>query len=331
MSEQADTNGEACRPWWRNCALKADAEILHIDRLEDEMSPLAPAVSRIRELISTLELCHHKAERWVYNVIEAIGSGETSKGLGTRPPGQSHPVERTWQNACTALSAWCAGSPAASAELTIGDRPASEVLGRLGQRSPLKQWQVQRVIERIGELIGWPRSNRDASTGYVPILESGGDYQSARRGQCPAYYREHADYWHQTVQTPIRDTEVGVPHSVYGDSEYGEAAELSLATAIDVLWPCHWDFVQNLEIVLGAIGGDLKPARPFAFCARNIELSPIRDRMRTVCHTLGVFRQNRRPDEKVDAKLLGLLGKTSQTKQWLAASLEKTIRLQLDL
>jgi hypothetical protein len=63
----------SCRSWWRNCALEADSEILAIDRMEDHIAPIAANVSKIRELISSLELCHHKAERWVGNIIEAIG------------------------------------------------------------------------------------------------------------------------------------------------------------------------------------------------------------------------------------------------------------------
>ena len=90
----------SCRSWWRNCALEADSEILDIDRMENDIGPIAPNVSRIRELVSILELCHHKADRWVYNIIEAIGRGETKKGLGTRLPGRYHPAEEIWQNAC---------------------------------------------------------------------------------------------------------------------------------------------------------------------------------------------------------------------------------------
>ena len=83
-----------------NCGVAADEEMRDIDRLEDELSPLPENIARIRGLISTLELCHHKAERWVTNIIEAIGEGGTSKGLGTRTAGELHPAERDWMNAC---------------------------------------------------------------------------------------------------------------------------------------------------------------------------------------------------------------------------------------
>lgn len=86
-----------CRLWWRNCALHPDSEIMAIDEMEDRIAPVGASVSKIRDLISSLELCHHKAERWVEEIIRAIGVGESTKGLGTRSPGQQHPSETVWQ------------------------------------------------------------------------------------------------------------------------------------------------------------------------------------------------------------------------------------------
>jgi len=331
MMEEANSAPEVGRSWWRNCAVATDSEILAINKLEDSISPLAPGISRTRELISTLELCHHKAERWVANIVSAIALGDTTKGLGTRLAGVTHPVERTWKGACAALSAWCAGCPAASVDLRIGEKPGSEVLKRLGPRSPVKEWQVHRIIEKTREHIGWPASRREALGSYVPLLEAGSGYESLQRTDCPEQYREHGDFWQQTVQTSILDTELGDYHSVYGDLGYGERTVLSLAMAIDMLQPCHWDYTQNLETVLGVIGGDPTPRRPFAFCARNIKLSPIRERMKAVSVTLQVFCQDRLPDNDVDAELFTSLGEPSRERQWLASSLDKTIRLQMDL
>jgi hypothetical protein len=308
----------ACRSWWRNCTLEADSEIREIDRLENAIAPIAPNVSRIRELISTLELCHHKAERWVYNIIEAIGLGETNKGLGTRAPGQRHAAEEVWQTACAAFSAWCAGCPSASVSLSIGTVPASRLLACLGERSALKEWQVQRVIERIRSAIHWPQSCDNPAAQYVWILFSGGEGESPYRRQCPNHYREHEDFWLATVRTMIHDT------------ENGNEAALSLGLAIDMLWPCHWNFVDNVQIVLEAIGGSLKPDRPFAACGRNIALLPVRDRMETVSKTLRAFCGRSEADKEVDGQLLALLGEPTEAKRWLAASLDKTMRLQLD-
>ncbi len=313
-------NTPPCREWWINCGAEADEEIREIDRLEDELSPLPENITRIRKLISTLELCHHKAERWVMNIIQAIGQGDASKGLGTRAAGEMHPAERDWMNACTALSSWCAGQPAASVEIEIAGRPARDLLSKLGERSALKEWQVQRVIERIREYIGWPRSLHDNDLVYVFLEECGGDWEPPGDAQCPERYREHEDFWQQTMRTRIHDTVDGEP------------ADVSLAVAIDIMFPCNWNFMGNLEIVFGAIGGELHPAQPLTVCARNIRRAPIRERMQTVSRTLQYALGHQGSEEKeVDRALLELLGEITAPKRWLVASLDKTIRLQLGL
>jgi hypothetical protein len=297
--------------------VEADSEILAIDGLEDRIAPLDSEVAGIRELISTLELCHHKAERWVENIIEAIGAGETSKGLGTRSMSAPHPAEKAWLNSCAALAAWCAGCPSAQVDLVVDTVPAPELLAGLGERSPLKEWQVQRVIEKIRSAIGWPRSLEDPTAQYVWILMGGGEYELDYRNECPAHYEEHEDFWQKTARTIVHD------------SENGDPAELSLGLAIDMLMPCHWGFVENLRIVLEAIGGKLEPDRPFAACGRNISVTPIRARMEVVSDTLEVFCGDARAGRGIDGDLLALLGEPTEAKIWLAASLDKTIRLQL--
>jgi hypothetical protein len=307
-----------CRSCWQNCAVEADAEMKAIDRMEDAMAPIDPAIAEVRGLITGLELCHHKSERWVTNIIEAIGRGETTKGLGTRSSLEEHPAERVWQSACAALSAWCAGCPIERIEHTVGDVHASELLAGLRERSPLKEWQVQWVIEKIRSSIHWPRPLKDPTTRYVWLMLDVGSYDFAYLTACPERYREHEAFWQATASTFICDT-------VDGDE-----ARLSLGLAIDMLWPCHWDFVENLRIVLAAIGGDLHPARPFAACGRNISRTPIRRQIEAVAETLRHFCGGRAPESSIDHELLAILGEPSDERRWLAASLEKTIRLQLD-
>jgi hypothetical protein len=286
--------------------------------MEDQIAPIPADILKIRELISCLELCHHKAERWVGNIIEAIGAGKTRKGLGTRSPGKQHPTEIVWQNACAALSAWVAGCPGASVDVTIDTVPASRVLAGLGERSPLKEWQVQRVIERIRSVVHWPKPLDDPTARYVWLLLSGDEYEFTYRNQCPEHYKEHEDFWLRTVRTLIDDT------------ESGDEAVLSLGLAIDMLWPCHWRFVKNLQIVLEAIGGRLNPDEPFAACGTNMTLLPIRRRMDIVSNTLKVFCDASKSSQEIDRSLSALLGKPTEIKKWLAASLEKTMRLQLN-
>ena len=299
--------------WWNNCAVdqEADSEILAINNLEDKIAPIGENLSKIRNLIATLEMCHHKAESWVSNILEAIATGETSKGLGTRSPDQIHPTEVISKNACGALSAWVAGCPSTSIELTIGTVPASKLLACLGERSPLKEWQVQRVIEKIRSWTDFPGSLEDPSTQYA--------WLSYGQKDCPEHYKEHENFWKQTVEiTPFGDLQM-------------DGEDFSLGLAIDMLWTCNWNFVENLQVVLEVIGGNLKPEGPFAACAWNITLSPIRPRMEVVSNTLQVFCGNSKPGKEIDRDVLSLLGEPTEEKKWLAASLDKTIRLQLEL
>lgn len=301
---------EPCRPCWCNCALEVDPEILEIDRLEDAIAPVEAGLVRVRGLITGLELCHHKAQRWIANIVEGIRSGDTAKGLGTREADRPHPAEEVWQGACGALSAWCAGR---SVEASAGGVPASELLALLGDRTPLKEWQVTRVVEKIRSWTHWPRRSED----FVFLLLDPEGYECIYRDACPERYAGHESLWLATVRTTIQDTLDGAE------------ARLSLALAIDMLWPCHWRFLDNLRLVLAAIGGDLEPEEPFAACGRNISLRPGRPRLEIVCRTLRAFCGFSSAEGRIDPDLLEQLGEPTPSKRWLAASLEKTIRLQL--
>jgi len=174
------------------------------------------------------------------------------------------------------------------------------------------------VIEKIRSAIDWPRSVDDPTTQYVWLLLGGGEYELAYRNECPEHYEEHEELWLRTVRTIIHD------------SENGAEADLSLGLAIDMLMPCHWSFVDNLRIVLDAIGGRLNPEQPFAACGRNIGLVPLRDRMEVVCSALNAFCEAGEPSRTPQRDLLEVLGQNTPERRWLAASLDKTIRLQLD-
>ena len=182
----------------------------------------------------------------------------------------------------------------------------------------MKEWQVQRVIEKISSLIGWPQSDSDPATEYVWLLFNDDESESTYRNQCPPHYMEHEEFWLATARTILHDT------------HHGEAAELSLGLGIDMLWPCHWRFVENLQIVLDAIGGKLHPEKPFAACGRNIRLVPNRERMEAVSRTLRAFCSVGAADDEADKQMLTLLGESTDVKKWLALSLDKTLRLQLN-
>jgi hypothetical protein len=53
--------------------------------------------------------------------------------------------------------------------------------------------------------------------------------------------------------------------------------------------------------------------------------------MRTISNTLGAFWKEELTDQTIDADSLACLGEVTEVKRWLAASLDKTIRLQLEI
>jgi len=160
----------------------------------------------------------------------------------------------------------------------------ARVEGRAVNADSLREWQLERVVEKI-------RSVLDPTQPYSWLLLSDdGSY----RDTCPEAYLSAEEHWLATVTTMLHDPE-----------------ELSLALAIDMLWPCHWRFEDNLQIVLDAIDGELRPKVPFTACGRNIEMTPLRERVDQTCARLRT------------------VGEPGSTRRWLAASLEKTLRLQL--
>ena len=104
---------------------------------------------------------------------------------------------------------------------------------------------------------------------------------------------------------------------------------MSLAMAIDMLAPCNWNFVGSIVTLLKAIGGELRPERPYVCHQRNLKLSPLCERLRTISNTLGVFWKEGETDKPIDQEILDYLGEATPVKLWLAASLDATIRLQL--
>ena len=282
-----------------NCpAEPSDDEIVRIDAMEDALSPLTADLKATRQLITSLEMCHHKADRWVTLIIEAIAAGKTSKGPGSRPEGTRHPAEMAWQNCVQVLSAWRDGMAVTGVQ--IGGISAQELTSVLGEPTALRKWQVQQVIVKV-------QSYTERDVRYVEIMEN------------EDHFLKDVEFREATMLAIIRDN-VG-----------GQPAEISLAAAIDHLEACHWDFIGSLMIVLNAIGGDLSPSRPYAACGRNINLSPIRPRMKEIAGTLRSFWDESSKTAITDASMLELLGDRTLKKRWLAASLDKTIRLQFGL
>ncbi|MHC4728885.1 MAG: hypothetical protein ACYS17_16835 [Planctomycetota bacterium] len=291
---------------WQNYGVEADAEMLEIDAMEDAIAPLDEETTKIRELITGMEVCYHEADIEAERIIKAIGCGQCPAESNERPAQRKKELEDCYQ----ILSGWCEDTSVKDIDLKLGDISAEKLLSYIGQASPLKVWQVERIVDKVTEAL-------DRSRPYHMMVF---DIREYAPGALPPgeHYKDASEFLEQTKDTIIHDT------------VDGREAKMSLAMAIDMLEPCNWDFVGSIVTLLKVIGGELHPERPYVCHQRNIKLSPLCGRMRTISNTLGAFWKEELTDQTIDADSLACLGKVTEAKRWLAASLDKTIRLQLE-
>jgi hypothetical protein len=291
---------------WVNCCdledneFLSDQERIAIDRMQASLEPLNANITAIRQLITRFESCYHEADKEAKLIIKAIGSEQCPTESDTRPPQRQKELE----NAKDILSAWLDQTLDKVTNLKIGDISANELIFFLGKQTPLKTWQTQRIVDKIGQVL-------NPNEPY---------YNLALSGEAPpeSYYKDNLDYLRKTREIIIHDT------------VEGQKAEMSLAIAIDLIMPCHWDFVGYLCAILKAINGQLAPAKPLTCCARNLYLSPLFDKLKTISDTLGAYCHNREIQGNIDRNIYTLLGEKTAVKCWLTASLDKTIRYQLN-
>ena len=131
-------------------------------------------------------------------------------------------------------------------------------------------------------------------------------------------WEEHWINLHQVIDAALEDGQT--KEMIIHDSVDGQEAKMSLAMAIDMLEPCNWDFVGSIVTLLKAIGGELRPERPYACHQRNLKLSPLCDRLVTISNTLRVFWKEEETNTKTDQDILNYLGDVTPIKRWLSAS-----------
>jgi hypothetical protein len=307
MNNEVEKNGRACRLWWRNCAEKADDEILAIDKMIEAIEPLDEQTTRIRGLITGFESCYHEADKEAERIVGAIGCGQCPKESNERPPRRKKELEDCYR----ILSRWCENTAVRAMDLEVGGISAERLLNLIGEASPLKVWQVGRIVDKV-------RSALEPGRPYHMMVFDMGEYGEPGARPVGEHYKDATEFLEQTKKIMIHDT------------VDGREARMSLAMAIDMLMPCNWDFVGSIVTLLKAIGGGLYPERPYVCHSRNLKLSPLCDRLRIVSNTLGVFWRDEETDEPIDRDVLASLGEVTEVKRWLAASLDKTIRSQLE-
>jgi hypothetical protein len=99
--------------------------------------------------------------------------------------------------------------------------------------------------------------------------------------------------------------------------------ELENARSILSMW-CENPVIKGIGLDVGGVPAD----ELFSFIGK---LSPLCDRLRAISNTLKVFWKGKRTTKNIDHDILLTLGEPTPVKRWLAASLDKTIKLHLSL
>ena len=296
---------------WGNCGalddenMLKDAEISAIDAMADSLGPLSDDIVGIRTIITRFELCYHEADKEAEMIIGTIAAGKPPVESGERPPQR----QRDLENTLTILSAWCKGDVSQCTGLDVGGIAADELCGYVGQTSPVKVWQVQRLTDKL-------RQSLEGRECYYNLVLNIDGYGNPIDHHPEEHYKDHVDFLEQTNAAMI-------------DYEFnGEPDQMSIGLAVDLFFPCNWNYADNLVVMLKAMNGQLKADRVFAPCCFNKELTPLRGRLKTLANTLKAFCERKADGDDIDDVMLNLLGEKTDVKHWLAASLDKTIRLQ---
>jgi len=274
--------------------------------MEDSIAPLDDQTAAIRGIITRFEACYHEADKEAEYIIESIAAGHCLEQSKERPPKRKKELENTRR----ILSAWCENPAIKGIDIDVGGVPTEKLLSSIGPANPLKIWQVERIVDRVSQSL-------DPNHTYHNLALDIGDYGEPGANPAGEHYKDNSTFLQQTKETIIHDT------------ADGRNSGVSLAYAIDLFMPCHWDFAGALSTILKAIGRDLYPDKPLACCMRNIHLSPLCERLRTISNTLGVFWKGEKTNQNIDRDIIASLGEFTPVKRWLTASLDKTIRLHL--
>ncbi len=168
---------ESTHAWWSNVATEYDDEMARIDGIIGDADGLGEQVVRLRTLIGTLDLCQHRSAHRVECLIDVIGAvdAETGTVSSTTPVGCDGRARR--QALAQICELWVKQTPLAEAQALqpeyAGD--VAEIYERLGDFSPLKAWQVERLQLKI------------ADYGFSDVIQSyaeGGGPAETAEGPC---------------------------------------------------------------------------------------------------------------------------------------------------
>ena len=284
---------------WRNLGQFSDAEIVEINRIEKELGNIDENFTKIRELITRLEMCHHKSKRHVDLIIQAIGTEKPHRFPSKECYDTLSADQERWKAIGEILGAWLEKIPEDEAIQKFPDYTDDiyDFYNRLGDHNELKNWQVEHLKKRVH--------------GHV--------YEDVEYRYLSGIAEADNDFLEQTSKQKVQMALIP-----------GADTEFTLDAAIDNAVPCNWNFETNLRLILSTIGGKEDRSGVLAAHAANIEFNPLKIEMIPLVNALDEYVQNN-PVSSSNRQIFSTLGERNPVKSWLAASLSKTIKVQLKI
>jgi len=300
------------RKHWINVTAEPDASILDIDRLEDtlefENEEIREKIYGIRNAITRFEFCHHKALHRLFILIHSIGKLEYLIKENTKEAKINNEDVKQWMCAYKILKAWTNDDMQSVQKITFFDMTSTDLVSNLGIRSPLKKWQVSRLLEKM----------------FFEFLNFDGD-----EGEYRYFTNGEAEFQNNSTELEFYRQTMNVTLEELNNDLLGE---MNLGKLIDLYFLCNWNYKENLISILQVINGNTQSIRDIVVCSLQFDKHPSFNEFLSVKKALRAYwdedyrsQFSEQNFKSIDSDVRETLGVKTPIKIWLVRSLEKTL------
>lgn len=309
------TRPRSLRAHWVNCCQEPDREIIEIDLMEDQLdSKERKQAQEIRRLITRFEVCHWNSDRWLERIVQAIVEEQIPPTSGR--PRTRHPLVEMLICLREVLVHWVERATTPLPQCIILDKTGAEILHSLGTWTPFKAWVVQRLLDGLEHHL---RVHRLLPPSELPPARSYSGDLNLDSPNADPYFPDSLDWLAEARSRKLKT------RKEIGD----EVQEHSLAMLISSPNPCNAFYFRFLFALFEYLDDpDNERILPSPFCG-NVSLARHRRYYRAINALRTYLSQPLTGPLPLDDAVLSRLGKPTQAKRWLVASLEKTLREQL--
>ena len=300
------------RKWWNNVAQEPDEEILAIDKLEDNLKYRSTQDKKlaydIRKAIGRLEGCHFKVEHYINRIIYAIRNNHFPQSNQRESAQLNKDWVRKWEPVLEYLEKWSGLETEKSSnnQEFINGVKTEKINELLGEKTILKVWQVNFIIDNIRELLELWFTEQDSSN------KNHAQQKRINKKIQLKYEKLNSEFWEKTRELLIPIDEMN--HLV--------SFQELLNTWEYIVCISNPNFMNDLLAILGTVGG--KAIYVHQTCGFYLE--SLKVFIRSLSTKLQKYLDAMNDEIFSDDELIELFGEKTPIKCWLVTSLEKTIR-----